>query len=237
MYPTLTRAKTQELSSNLVVGGEPDIDGAVVWQGGGPELDLDEVAQLAEGAQKDWEKFIKSRSKSDLDKFEGQVAGRLHFALRDVPLGIVDDPGFWRYLSLRYFWWFVTWRHSPAFTRGDYGEFGKYIDGMQPTECILLRMYLRGQIAFDNGGYVLADKIPHSADFWRSHILRVRTGNSPVMARAFAKEQATKKMSTDPLRSCAKNLNRLWTNVVLYSYDGDEAEALIKDLRAQVEQS
>jgi hypothetical protein len=237
MYPTLTRVKTQELASELVAGGEPDIDGVVVWQGGGPELNLDEIAELAGGTRQGWEKFIKSRSKADLDKFEGQVAGRLHFALREVPLGIIDDPGFWRYLTLRYFWWFVIWRQSPAFARCDYRDFGKYIDGMKPTECVLLRMYLRGQITLMDEGYALADEIPYSADFWRSHILRVRTGSSPVMARAFAKEQATEKMSTDPLRLCAKSLNRLWTNVVLYSYDSDEADAVIRDLRAQLEQA
>ena len=232
-YPTLTKAKTQELALALLEGSDIDVDDAVVWQGHGAELTLDDAARAATVLKIEWDAFVRSRQSKDRDMFEGQASGRLHSSLQDTPIGILDDPGFWRYLTLKYYWWLVSWRQEPAFSHKQISDFGKYIDGSTPTECVLLRMYLRGQITSEGNTYPLADKLPRSADFWRSHVVRVQTGSMPEIARALAREQAERKMSTEPLRSLARSLNRLSTNVVLYGYDREEAEDLIKDLRAE----
>ncbi len=57
---------------------------------------------------------------------------------------ILDDPGFWRYLSLAHYRSFIRWRERGAFADG---KFELYVDGRTATECVLTRMYDRGASA------------------------------------------------------------------------------------------
>jgi hypothetical protein len=96
---------------------------------------------------------------------------------------------------------------------------------------VILRTFLRGQIALEHGQYDLAWAIPKGTDFWRSHIIRVRTGAVPAVSRAFVREQLADRMPSGPLRAYARRLNRLRTNVVLEVFDDDDAESLCRELR------
>ena len=71
-----------------------------------------------------------------------------------------------------------------------------------------------------------------SADFWRSHVIRVRTGSAQPVATAFAQMQkGAGRLPTPALRDYAKRLNRIWTNTHLGLYDAERASALIAELR------
>ena len=94
-------------------------------------------------------------------------------------------------------------------------------------------MYLRAAAV---GGLPFAEYasvLPKATDFWRSHVVRVRTGTAPSLVRAFVDMQRQRRLPTDPLRQFAKALNRTWSNVVLSIYD-DEAQALVEEIRRQV---
>jgi len=91
-------------------------------------------------------------------------------------------------------------------------------------------MFLRGQISWDGTDYSLAWAIPKGSDFWRSHILRVKTGSAPTVARAFANRQVVSRLETDSLRELASRLNRTWSNVVLHLYSEAEATKLLDEL-------
>ena len=41
---------------------------------------------------------------------EAEASPLLHDALCMVDVEVLDDPGFWRYLSLDLFWDFIRWR-------------------------------------------------------------------------------------------------------------------------------
>ncbi|MCY4638117.1 MAG: hypothetical protein OXG04_27095 [Acidobacteria bacterium] len=162
---------------------------------------------------------------------EAEAAPLLHDALSIVDVEVLDDPGFWRYLSLALFWDFIRWRETKAFARGNYL---RYVDGKSSNECVLTRMYLRGAAV---GGLPFAEHasvLPKATDFWRSHVVRVRTGTAPSLVRALVDMQRQHRLPTDPLRQFAKALNRTWSNVVLSIYDDDEAHALVKRIQRQV---
>ena len=164
------------------------------------------------------------------EQCEAEAAPLLHHALCDVDVEVLDDPGFWRFLSLDLFWDFIRWREAKAFGRGNYL---RYVDGRSSNECVLTRMYLRAAAV---GGLPFAEYasvLPKATDFWRSHVVRVRTGTAPSLVRAFVDMQRQRRLPTDPLRQFAKALNRTWSNVVLSIYD-DEAQALVEEIRRQV---
>lgn len=216
-------SRCAELARQLHEGFHPAIDHLVDWIGSGESLELGPFVAL--GSELSAE--TRMRTEKDPDVFEGEVAGRLYDALKSIPVYVLDDRGFWRYLSLRYFWEFINWRERKPFEKGNYL---KYIDASENTESVLPRMYLRAQALAGTGGEGLAGSIPHAGDFWRSHVIRVRTGSAPKIARAFAAKQMASRLTTDPLRETAKRLNRTWTNVLLYLYDEAEAEELLDQL-------
>lgn len=218
-YPVISNSKCTELAAQLADGREPAIDPHVNWVGQGDEVELGPIVDAAERIirqSRDW-------ADSDKDRFEGKVSPILRRALADVPPDVLDDRGFWRFLALRYFWDFIAWREEGPFARGNYL---KYVDAATNTESVLPRMYLRAGAVADNED--LASAVPKGTDFWRSHVLRVRTGSAPPLTRAFVARQAEHRLQTDALRAIARRLNRTWANIVLHTYDEGEASDLIE---------
>jgi len=172
--------------------------------------------------------FIASGDGLRPEVFEGRAAGDLHTALRDLPTEVLDDPGFWRFVSLAKFWWFIVDREAVPIGRGNHMT---YVDGTRPAECVPLRMFLRAQSIRDDDDYSLASSMDNATDFWRSHVIRVQTGTSPPLARSFASLQARVRMSSTPeLRPFARRVNRLWSNVVINRLTEDEAAELLREL-------
>ncbi len=166
------------------------------------------------------------------ERVEGAFCGRVHAALVELPTEVLDDPRFWRFLAVRYFPGFVAWREPGATTKGNVA---KYFEAGVGVESIPLRLFLRGQATLDSAGsYDLASAIPSGTDFWRSHVLRVRTGRAPAVTASFARMQATDRLSTAPLRALARLVNRMWANVVPTEYDEVRATSLLGELRDRV---
>jgi hypothetical protein len=219
-YPILPLTKCRELSARLLGGSDVVVDVHAEWTGSGDELDLEPIAEagrLIARRASEW-------TDKDRDRFEGMAAIRLVESLEHVPVEVLDNRGFWRFLSLRFFWAYIVWREETPFSKGNYL---KYVDATLGTECVLTRMYLRARAVRGPGASELAAGIPHGTDFWRSHVLRVRTGTAPAIARAFAHKQAETRLMTDPLRQAARRLNRTWANVILHVYEDNEASWLI----------
>jgi len=221
-YPVLTESRCRELAEQLVSGTRPAIDASVQWAVVGDDLDLD-VAPIARAAQQITEGAFEWTD-PDKDRYEGKAAVVLYEILSPLPPEIIDDRGFWAYLAIRHFWDFIAWREELPFAKGNYL---KYVDAKAPTESVLTRMFMRAQALHDANGVALAGAIPKATDFWRSHIIRVRTGTAPHVATAFARRQLDSRLRSTPLRMSARRLNRLWSNLVPYVYGDEEAEAVI----------
>ncbi|MEX0826152.1 MAG: hypothetical protein WD184_05320 [Acidimicrobiia bacterium] len=222
-YPVLTGTKCAELARQLLQGTSPAIEAFADWVGVGPEVDLGPIERAAALILAE----MTSAGDSDKDMFEGRYCVLIHDALAAVPIEIRDDRGFWRFLALKYFWPFIKWREAEAFERENHL---RYVDAASSTESVITRMHLRAAAVGGQEWARLAGGIPKSTDFWRSHILRVRTCTAPPVARAFASRQMDERLSTPLVRQVARRVNRTWTNVELHLYDDDEARDLIDDL-------
>ncbi len=233
-YATLPMATALQLAPEfLSTGRRPLVEAEVVWTSKGPRIDLAPARGLSAEIPALISEFEESTD-SDRDMLEGEVSGRLHSVLHELPVMTLDDPAFWRFLSFEFFWPLVMWREHKTFEAGEPGKYMKYLDGNNVTECVLTRMFLRGQISRQpDDDYGLATAVPEATDFWRSHILRVRTGSVPPLAKALIEEQAARRMSTDPLRAYARRLNRLGSNLVLPAIGDEQAVAIIEELREE----
>jgi len=230
-YPYLTISNCLDLARRRIVGENPSIESYIDWQGvGTDEVDLQEIRAAVALIEAEMTE-TSNRSPSDRDRVEGRAAVLLYEALRDVDPNILDDPGFWRYLSLAHFWNFIAWRESAPFARG---KFERYVDGRTATECVLTRMYARAAAVGGLEHLDAAEAVPEATDFWRSHVLRVRTCTAPPVVRSFVEMQASERLRTDDLRAFAKELNRMWANVVPAVYDDEDARALIAELRGEM---
>lgn len=224
-YPVLSDAKCRELADQFLSGERPSVDAYVLWTtvGDETEVDLAPFEQLTKRVSKGASEW----TDRDRDRYEGKVSVDLYQTLHGLPAEVLDDRGFWRFLALKYFWDFIAWREEAPFSSGNHL---KYVNAAAPTESVLTRMYMRAQSLGGGDHGDLASAIPRSTDFWRSHVLRVRTGTSPALTRAFATYQRERRASSPVLRETARNLNRLWTNVVLHVYDDDEADSIVSDM-------
>ena len=158
----------------------------------------------------------------------------------------MDDPGFWRYLTVAHLSAFTIWRQPSAFKPVDgevdggdsapgpeFNKYRTYVDGRNHAECVPLRMFIRGRLASDAGDPDLAAAAKEMTDIWRSHIVRVRTSYWPHLAAAYMRQQKDehKRLNTDDIREQAKRLNRLNSNIVIIPNSNDEADEYLENLR------
>ena len=184
-------------------------------------------------------------TRHDVDRTEGRASVVLYRAVSDSGADVtaLDDPGFWRYVSLAHLWNFAVWR-EPAFRPKQVsldepgppkGTYEQYVDGRNFFNCVATRMYLRVKClgGLDHGD--LAWAVTKGTDFWRSHILRVKAGEHPAFVRAIVRRQAdpATRLDTKPLREFAKQLNRSLVNVVPAMLNEDAADAMVEQLWAR----
>ena len=229
-YPILTVEMTSRLTLRFL--DEPDLglaEETARWVGAGAEVNLKPLDRLLPLLKELHAAFLETpEASSDKDRFEGRIAGPLHSVITTcaLPSEALDDPGFWRYLALTRFWWFVSWREK-AFTTGDARKYARYIDGKSYKVTVLVRTFNRGRLSLRDGNYHLAYEAPQATDLWQSHILGVNTSYSPEVARAVAERYARDRLTAGSLRVVAKAINRTNTNVVTVDYDPAEAEDYI----------
>ncbi len=229
-YPTLNTGQVRSVVDDLVSGRTPSCDTIALWRGAGESIEFEDLDAVLAQLKLELEVIGTDPTLTkDKEPFEGAVAVAIYGFLDSLPLDLLDDPGFWRYLAMSRFWWFVEWREADPLAAGNVLT---YVDGRRNTEHIPLRLYLRVKAVAVGDNKALAAELKKCTDFWRSHVIRVRTGTAPTVARAFAQMQAGEgRLPTSTLRPYARRLNRMWTNVQLGLYDQAHAEAMIQELR------
>ena len=215
------------LAEQRLSGRERSLEAEPEWRGLGDELELQRLEYAALEIN---DLLPRERRAGELDQVEGQAAVVLYKALEGVPEAVLDDRGFWRYLSLAIFWDFIEWREQDPFRKGNHIT---YIDPERTernVDAVLFRMFLRIAALGGVEHAELSWAVQRGSDFWSSHILRVRTGTAPALTRALVRFQARHQLRRDDIREVAKRLSRVWTNTVLTMYDDDEADELIAEL-------
>jgi hypothetical protein len=227
-YPTLDRTVAVDLAEQMVRQISVSVDDKAIWRGSGKDIDL---RGLDSALARSREELINATEPWDEESFEGRLSAVVHAELLHADPEVLDDPGFWRYLAVSRFWWFISWRESGPISRGNLAT---YIDGRHSAESIPVRLFVRGQATLHDGSYSRASALERSADFWRSHVLRVRVGSSPQLTQALVDLQLQHRMNTDELRALARLLNRSWSNIVLHLYDHESCRSFLEELLAKV---
>jgi hypothetical protein len=127
----------------------------------------------------------------------------------------VLEPGFWAYLGWKLAS-IVEWRHPG----GQFINFGSNFGNLQ--ESLLGRSYLRGKI----GQTKEFISVPGS-DLWRSHIIRVKAGNSSPISRAILALVRDKKLPVKDVRILARRINAYRSNVIFELLTVNGAEKAI----------
>ncbi len=225
-YPVITASDLKQHFDSLLARQVEDLRGFAGEQGHGPYFDVISLEkELAPIVATVTDSGI-SLEDHDQDQIEGTMSIFLFDALSGVPTYVLDDPEFWAYLATGFLWPFVRWREPPE--HRDIHRYRLYIDGRSNTECVPLRMFIRARALDRAGVREMAGVIPGAVDFWRSHVIRVRTGSCPKLVRALVKQQASDRMATVPVRAYAKRINRRWSNQILYLMDDAECEKIAR---------
>ena len=120
-------------------------------------------------------------------KFDRMACRIIHEGLQ-LPLNLVADDGFWRWLAVDKFYEIIEARHNRTSEFSGLGNFG--IDGSADYGRLKI-LWLRADIVFDvdnEDPYHLASR-PSPTDFWESGIIRPQYGWAPNLARALVRFQ------------------------------------------------
>jgi hypothetical protein len=164
-------------------------------------------------------------AKDQENQIDAFAAHRLPSFIDRLNAATVLDPGFWAYLSWRLFD-VISWRHEG----GKYVNFGANFANLQ--ESFLGRSYLRGKIGKTQARIDVA-----GSDLWRSHIIRVKAGNSTAISGALLDLVASKKLPAKDVRPLAKLINAYRSNVLFELLTEEGAKAAVELIWEEYEKS
>ena len=187
----------------------------VVWKGSG----IDVTAAALATMQSELITLLKSsfsgvmkKKDSRLDKYEGLAASIVHGNLMDLPVEILADEDFWRYVSIVSMFEIVAWRHESLGNN----NFG-LTAGRGFLRCLPYRMFIRADLAFrysQGKNYDLTSAHGSLVDQWASHVLAQQYGSVPKLVNAMLAEfeslrKRKVKKPTEVDREIAKELRQV----------------------------
>lgn len=251
-YPILT-ARAADAVAKSIKDGDLTIDeqwARHIVLSDGPVFDHADLDLTARQHQRQWDEEKAAREArgetSDRYRLEAFMAPRIHSILQGQPIDFLQDMGFWRYLALFPYRWFLHAREGGVggldFKPQDYG--GMKIDpegkesNSSPKYQLLLRTFLWGKAAYDpsatepySRAILVNDTKGDPADVWHSHIVRVQLGQLGRLPHAFLdsicdEPRANKAHGAAAARPVEKRLTRMKHGVLFDVYDLDEARAV-----------
>ena len=135
------------------------------------------------------------------------------------------EPGFWTYLSWRCAD-VISWRHPASDKEGWVKNFFARYSASDFIDAFLPRLVVQGLITRDDSARSFIRQ-----DFWRSHVLRVKTGFSKEVSNGFANISHNHSINTEEARIMAKKVRAIRSNVIFEALDKAQAETLVGELR------
>lgn len=251
-YPILTARAADAVAKSIKDG---DLTTDEQWArhivlSDGPVFDHADLDLTARQHQRQWAEEVSERQSkgqtADEYLLEAFMASRLHATLSGQPIDVLQDMGFWRYLALFPYRWFLQGREGGPggldFKPQDYGGVQTKPDGKEsnssPKYQLLLRTFLWGKTAYDaseSDPYRRATMVNETggavADVWHSHIVRVQLGQLGRLPHAFLDSicddpPANSAHKETGARPVEKRLTRMKHTVLFDMYDLDEARAV-----------
>lgn len=176
----------------------------------------------------DWKKQIKVIGDSSAKKeaLEARHSAELFKILSPLPMSVLTDSDFWRFLSCHPFFEFIEWRDGESCVRASFGAETHKVN----FECVPYRMFNRALVALaisgdeSDLGYV---NVP-GVDLWRSHILRVKHSFSSSISQALLDKALAKELPTPILRKVVKPLTRYRNNIFYEVIQYNEALSMLE---------
>lgn len=225
--PTITQSDMHEFVDELRKGNPIEVRVVYVGDDNSVAQELlddfvSSVVLLKESCSKG---IAKSKDKKYSD-FEREASPMVANLLRQLPLSCKFDPGFWSYLSYRIAD-VIIWRYPPNDSDGWAKNFvashtvSDFIDGFLP------RIAVKGLVAEGSTGSTALTQ----QDFWRSHILRVKTGFSKNVSQAFAEAVISDEIVVEKQRSMAKLIRSIRSNVIFETLSASQAKDVVDSVK------
>lgn len=255
-YPSITARQATKLVDALLKVNEstrvdlPLAESDYVVEVPGDLYDRRSIEAVAAQLRSEWDTAVGALpdfSADDLYVLEILFSSRIHRALVNLPIDQLEDEGFWRYLALFPFRWYLIAREGKnlkpqnfggLIPRGDGDESeGEDADRDSPfvNQC-LYRAFIVGQAIFDysdsDNPYSRVNAIPRGGpvtDVWHSHVLRVQIGRIGRVPHALIDATSTVEVRDmkDFARKVAKLVTRLKSNVLLDGYAKSDLDVLL----------
>jgi hypothetical protein len=249
-YPKMTEAEVSRFVTEVLI--RDDISEEVVEEfftelkiTDAGVLDLSKVEHAATDL---FEKCRKTKKfGANLDQLEIDATAGVFSAFDGLPLPALGDVEFWSYCSARYFWGFISLRQRSSILKArgqrvkqmlsedalaaeeESVPLRRYVLGKDHYQ-IPLRLFLRGQAVNGDGAFIEDNPVEKATDFWRSHILAVRTAAYPSWARPLLGAQSKAKYKIDDQRPAARKINRIRANVSPVLHSEAEAKAIVEPI-------
>jgi len=222
-YPTVSLNAMQGFLAEVVIEGQMADQPQPLLRGSGDDF-LDKNKKKLRDIQERLSKEMAAADKKTIpDEVEGRFSVELFSALHNLPVEILTDRDFWRYLSCSYFFDFIIWRDRRGDKLPAHASFGASSKSIS-FDCVPYRMFNRGLLNYLMTGNHDDDSYSRIAgtDVWRSHILRVKTSFAPELVRSYIEKLEAKKLPTDLVRPLAKRIRRDRSNILFEVLDGDQ---------------
>lgn len=228
-YRSYSQADAEQLRDLIIADEQYDLTQLGRELGEGELADFSRIGEISDLAA------TRCQEGEDAEVVELSLSADVYMALRNVPVPIRDDPGFWRWLTARYMLSFLLVRD-----RSSHQLLGKEAIGAGSNSSDILgcRMFLRAQASrreSPDGSLeftLLTDLGPKNHDFWQSHVVRVSTGAERELARALIKSHTADHIPTGKLRPFIRDqVNRPKTTVATFLMSDDEAAQFIEAQR------
>ena len=239
-YPRLEHNDVRDFISSIAES-DPDIGSVKLFL---QQKEVDESKFLNRDLEQATAALIRDcegRRNKALEPVEAKFCGPVYRAIEQFPDEALGDEAFWSYLSVRYFWQFISYRQQNAWLNAqgetpdpdapdsEKAKLERYIRGKDHYQ-IPLRMYLRAQSVKDGDDFSLTDIEAGGTDFWRSQILGVLTAAYPPLARSVVRAQELRKLSVEQQRPPGRRVNRLRVNIDFILHDEADAAKAIEGL-------
>lgn len=229
-YRSLQQSDSERLRDALLSNEEVDFDQLGQEVGDGDLFDLSPIRTLCDQAVSKCESGISPES------VELELSGAVYLLLKDVPVEVRDDAGFWRWISAAALLPFLLIRDTPTNKPLGKEAIGA---GTNSSDILACRMFLRAQVVqrkLPDGSLdfsLLSELGPKHHDFWQSHILRVSTGSERSVAHALIESHLSDHIPTTELRNFVRDkINRPKTTVATYLMSESEATSYVTRQRA-----
>lgn len=228
---------------------DADVPDAKVTDGEPGECDHVAIEVAAAPARAEWEALratLRPVSQVDRQRLEARMASHLHRTLKDLDVAVLSDMGFWRYLALFPYRWYLVAR-EPELQPQDYGGTKPDKDnpskrrGTDPKYQLLFRTFLWGKSAFDpdephdpyRRATVVGETDGSEIDVWHSHMIRTQLGHLGKIPHHFIDSICDDPKANDVPggRDVEKRLTRMKHNVLFDVY-GDDGRALVDEQKS-----